>query len=189
LVTSPAEDGADEIAHSKLVIDDEDDGVTLSGFQLLECEASPFSGRKKYPERAPLCRCALYDDATRLGSQNSGDSRKPESSADKLRREERIENLRLLLQVDATAGIAHFDAYIATGRYLLAEFVGKWRLDIGRRGRYGDSARIAVPNRLARVDDEIHQNLLKLAGVHRHPRQASVQIQGQAGALGDRELD
>ena len=79
--------------------------------------------------------------------------------ADVLRREERLEDVRQDLRVDALTGIAHDDGRVVAGREARMR---RCRADLDGQVVGADRQVAALWHRVARVDDEVHDHLLQL---------------------------
>ena len=122
---------------------------------------------------------------TAHNAEHRGES---EAAAREFRREERVENPRLDFRRHTRAGIGDFEKNVFA--------IGQ----VGREMRAGDPRAIdphharahmdgagVFAERLARIDHQIHHDLLHLSLVGEHCRQARCEIEGERGALADRD--
>ena len=129
---------------------------------------------------AAFGRIAEYPAAGLLDDAIDHRQAKPGALADLLGREERLENLVHNVGGNAGAGVLHLDGDIVGGhqrRFAEARAFG--RGDVLRA--QGDLA--AVGHGVARIDDEIHHNLLELVDVRLHQPQVAPVLQVQIDLL------
>ena len=105
-------------------------------------------------------------------------------------REEGVEEPLLGLGVHAAAGVGHFEVDEVAGRRLLGDAAGGQGglVAVHRARAQGDRSR-PVAQGLGGVGDQVHDDLLHLAGVGLDRRQVVAQIELQLGLFGDAGLE
>src|SRR5206468_5590494 len=108
--------------------------------------------RQRDGERRALSGTALHLDRPAVPLDDAVRDPQSEASATlRLRREERLEDARLRLLVDADSGVLHFDADRLVGDVALARAVAR-----------GDAEGATLGHRLGRVEEEVQEDLLQL---------------------------
>src|SRR5690606_1938496 len=93
--------------------------------------------------------------------------RQPQTGAFRLRGEEGLEDLELCFRAHAGAGVTDGDLHVLTWCEIEAA-CGVDLVQVHGGGGDRDAARAAY--RVTRIDDEVHDDLLELAGIDEHVR-------------------
>ncbi len=172
----------------RLVVDDQDappgHGRVAYGLRLRR--ASTRFGKEELEARpAPLLR--LDDEASAMAAGDAQGRREPEPPTPGLRREEGIEDVEPILVADPGAVVANFETDVAAPgtRLLRLEPAGGGGVELDDAGADSDPA-LPLWQRFGRVQHQIGDDLLQLAGVSTHTRLVGLQIEGQRRGGGHR---
>ena len=127
-------------------------------------------------------RVDLHVPARLLDEAEHHRKTEPRALAGRLGREERIEGLLHHLRRHAGAGVGHRDHHILPSRGVVLERIGVVEMGVHRL----DRQLAAAGHRIARVDGEIDERLLQLAGIDIHLPQAAGQHGLQRNLLAQR---